>query len=177
MAAPVSHAPALVLPGRLGLTSTACALVPGHTETWPGVPGPSAVRLVRPYRGPWAVGRAARLVRPGGRNLARDPWAVGRDPWPVDLVAVDLVRAGRAARPGACYLVRDPWPVDLVPGAVARATWCAPWWPGPGAGGESRRAIGAVAVDREPGAAFRGPCAKREGLGPISHSQLRSKQF
>jgi hypothetical protein len=99
----------------------------------------------------WPPGRRpggrilARAARPGGRQavaLVRDPWAVGRGP---GRPGPGGRRPGaRAARPGACYLVRDPWPVALVPVALARATWCAPWWPGPrpGAspGGRSARA-------------------------------------
>lgn len=86
-------------------------------------------RTACPGPGPWAVGRAARLVRPGGRNLARDPWAVGRQAWtwwPSTWCELPELRA--LVRAAWCA-IRGPstwWPV-----AVARAAWCAPWWPGP----------------------------------------------
>jgi len=106
-----------------------------------------------------------------------------------DLVADDLV-------PGLADLVAaDLVAADLVPGTVARVTWCAPWWPptwcrGPRRlvrawwpGGRvawcARPGARLVAADRPRGAGAQktGRVASCAGISPFLHGQFHVKQF
>lgn len=98
---------------------------------------------------------------------------VARGPWPADLVAVARVcvcvtwclmfvysvhKHGPASCalhlvPGLADLVAvDLVAVDLVPGPVARATWCAPWWPPTWCRGPRRLVLAPWCLVADPGA-------------------------
>jgi hypothetical protein len=173
---------------------------PHRLACWPLRRPPGGRSLAYWKPGPGSPGRAApgrgrRIVARGPWPPPPGPWAVGRPavaawcaiPWR-DSWAVAAWCELPALLPGARFLGRGPWPPGLLPGARAARPDARAWdraacylvralVPGPGAGGESRRAIGAGAVRPGPGAAISGPCAMREGLGPISHKQLPPKQF
>jgi len=119
-------------------------------------------------------------------------------PGPADLVAVDQVLE---LQPAADLVAVDQVRAALVPGTVARVTWCATWWPstwwpwtwclvpgpaalvaadlvpGPWAAPPGARALVPAGPPRGPGDQKTGRVAGCAGLGPVLRGQFHVKHF